>query len=29
MAFFSDIKWKDVMVAVVIVFILLFVLGRR
>lgn len=29
MAFFADIKWKDVIVAVVIVFVLLLVLGRR
>lgn len=29
MAFFADVKWKDVAIAVVIVFVLLLVLGRR
>lgn len=29
MGFFQDVKWKDVAVTVVIVFILLIVFGRR
>ncbi len=29
MSFFQDVNWKDVAVAVVIVFVLLIVLGRR
>lgn len=29
MAFFADVKWKDIAVAVVLVFVLLMVLGRR
>lgn len=29
MNFFSDVKWKDVAIAVAIVFVLLLVLGRR
>ncbi len=29
LTFFSDVKWKDVAVTIVIVFVLLFILGRR
>lgn len=29
LAFFSDVKWKDVAISIVIVFALLMILGRR
>lgn len=28
-AFFADVNWKDVAIAVVVVFVLLILLGRR